>query len=53
VEQCILEPGGTLSFIGKKPDVDESRHKELLSNLDQLRQEIAILRATRPSSTSL
>ena len=53
VEQCILEPGGTLSFIGKKPDVDESRHKELLSNLDQLRQEIAILRATRPSATSL
>src|SRR6516225_10211755 len=21
VDQCILEPGGTLSFIGKKPDV--------------------------------
>ncbi|HXX99755.1 MAG TPA: YetF domain-containing protein [Candidatus Limnocylindrales bacterium] len=52
VDQCILEPGGTLSFIGKKPDVDETRHKELLSNLDQLRQEIAILRSTRPSPIS-
>lgn len=50
VDQCILEPGGTLSFIGKKPDTEEQRHKELLSNLEQLRQEIAILRSTRPPS---
>lgn len=50
VDQCILEPGGTLSFIGKKPDTEEKRHKELLSHLEQLRQEIVILRTTRPSS---
>jgi uncharacterized membrane protein YcaP (DUF421 family) len=50
VDQCILEPGGTLSFIGKKPDADDTRHRELLSNLEKLREEIAILRSTRPPS---
>lgn len=50
VDQCILEPGGTLSFIARKPDVDDSRHRELLSNFEKLRQEIAILRSTRPPS---
>jgi len=50
VDQCILEPGGTLSFIGKKPDVDENRHRELLANLEQLRAEIAVLRGTRPAT---
>jgi uncharacterized membrane protein YcaP (DUF421 family) len=49
VDQCILEPGGALAFIGKKPDMDETRHKELLANLDQLRHEIAVLRGTGPS----
>jgi uncharacterized membrane protein YcaP (DUF421 family) len=48
VDQCILEPGGTLSFIGKKPDADVTRHQELLQHLDALKQELAILRATRP-----
>jgi uncharacterized membrane protein YcaP (DUF421 family) len=50
VDQCILEPGGTLSFIGRKPDVDEKRHQELLANLEQLRAEIAVLRGTRPAT---
>jgi len=50
VDQCILEPGGTLSFIGKKPDVEERRHRELLSNLQQLREELNTLRASRPPS---
>ena len=50
VDQCILEPGGTLSFIGKKPDIDDTRHRELLSHFETLRKEIAILRSTRPPS---
>jgi uncharacterized membrane protein YcaP (DUF421 family) len=50
VDQCILEPGGTLSFIGKKPDVEEKRHRELLNRIDQLREEIALLRNSRPPS---
>ena len=52
VEQCILEPGGTLSFIGKKPDADATRHMELLAQFEQLKQELAVLRATRPPTTA-
>jgi uncharacterized membrane protein YcaP (DUF421 family) len=52
VDRCILEPGGTLSFVGKKPDVDEKRHRELVANLEQLRNEILVLRSTPPSPAS-
>ena len=52
VDQCILEPGGTLSFIGKKPDVDVLRHKELLDRIDQLKQELTQLRGNRPPSVA-
>jgi uncharacterized membrane protein YcaP (DUF421 family) len=52
VDQCILEPGGTLSFIGKKPDVDVLRHKELLDRIDRLKEELALLRGGRPPSVA-
>jgi uncharacterized membrane protein YcaP (DUF421 family) len=52
VDQCILEPGGTLSFIGKKPDADVVRHRELLDHLDKLKQELALLRGNRPPSVA-
>jgi uncharacterized membrane protein YcaP (DUF421 family) len=52
VDQCILEPGGTLSFIGKKPDVEEKRHRELLNRIEQLSEEIALLRNTQPPSVA-
>jgi uncharacterized membrane protein YcaP (DUF421 family) len=52
VDQCILEPGGTLSFIGKKPDADVMRHRELLDRIDQLKQELALLRGNRPPSVA-
>jgi uncharacterized membrane protein YcaP (DUF421 family) len=52
VDQCILEPGGTLSFIGKKPDADVVRHRELLDRIDQLKQELALLRGNRPPSVA-
>jgi len=50
VDQCILEPGGTLSFIGKKPDADVVRHRELLDRIDRLKEELALLRGSRPPS---
>ena len=31
VEQCVLEPGGTMTFIGRKPDSDDMRHAEILT----------------------
>jgi uncharacterized membrane protein YcaP (DUF421 family) len=52
VDQCILEPGGTLSFIGKKPDADVVRHRELLDRIEQLKQELALLRGSRPPSVA-
>jgi uncharacterized membrane protein YcaP (DUF421 family) len=48
VEQCILEPGGTLCFIAKKPATEDVRHQELLGKLERLAQEIASLRSSQP-----
>ncbi len=46
VEQCVLEPGGTLTFLGKKPTGEDIRHQELLGKLERLAQEIALLRGS-------
>ena len=40
VERAVLEPGGTISFCAKKPEPDESRHRELMGRLDQMMREI-------------
>lgn len=48
VEQCVLEPGGTLTFIGKKPGTEVVRHQELVGKLERLLQEIASLRGSQP-----
>ena len=48
VDQCILEPGGTLTFIGKKPAAEDVRHQELLGRMESLAHEIALLRGSQP-----
>ena len=48
VEQCILEPGGTMTFIGKKPGAEDVRHQELLGKMESLAREIALLRGSQP-----
>jgi len=48
VQQCVLEPGGTISVIGKKPDTDELRHQAMLKRMDELVAEIAKLRGGQP-----
>jgi uncharacterized membrane protein YcaP (DUF421 family) len=48
VDQCVLEPGGTLTFIGKKPTGEDVRHQELLGKLERLAQEISLLRGSQP-----
>lgn len=48
VQQCILEPGGTLSFLGKKPGTEDVRHQDLVTRLERLTQEIALLRGSQP-----
>jgi uncharacterized membrane protein YcaP (DUF421 family) len=44
VQRAVLEPGGTISFIAKKPAPEESRHQELLKRLDQVMGELTRLR---------
>ena len=52
VRQCILEPGGTLCFIAKKPDTEDIRHQELMKRFDSLMEEVVRLRAARPPATA-
>jgi uncharacterized membrane protein YcaP (DUF421 family) len=51
VHQCILEPGGTLSFTAKKPDTEDFRHAEVMKKFDELTQELARLRKLQPPAT--
>jgi len=47
VDRASLEPGGTFSFIGKKPTPEAERHAEVLLRLDQLSAELAAVRAAQ------
>jgi len=47
IQKCILEPGGTLCFVGKKPGTEDLRHHEILEGLASLRRELALLKGTR------
>lgn len=49
VDRAVLEPGGTVSFLGKKPAPEQARHGEILARLDDIARELAALRA-RPLS---
>src|ERR1700720_4633947 len=51
VQQCVLEPGGTLSFTARKPDTEDIRHQELLKKFDALSEELARLRKMQPPAT--
>jgi uncharacterized membrane protein YcaP (DUF421 family) len=45
VERAILEPGGSICFIGKKPSPEVERHQDLLARLDQISEQLMALRA--------
>ncbi len=44
VDKAVLETGGVISFVGKKPGPDLIRHGELTARLDQIVKELAELR---------
>ncbi|MGB2591493.1 MAG: YetF domain-containing protein [Candidatus Acidiferrum sp.] len=48
VERCMLEPGGALSFAGKKPATEDVRHQELVGRLERLMEEIVHLKTSQP-----
>jgi uncharacterized membrane protein YcaP (DUF421 family) len=52
VQRCVLEPGGTLTFRGKRPTTDESRHGQLMDQLQRLTEEVARLRAAQGPSNA-
>jgi len=45
VEECVLEPTGSLAFIEKKPTHDMIQHNEVMAALEEMRKEIAALRS--------
>jgi uncharacterized membrane protein YcaP (DUF421 family) len=45
VERAVLESGGGITFVAKKPKPEDIRHGELLERLDRLAAELAGLRA--------
>ncbi|HSB10113.1 MAG TPA: YetF domain-containing protein [Blastocatellia bacterium] len=47
VDRAVLDPGGSFSFVGKKPPAEVERHNEVLARLDQLSLELAALRSSR------
>jgi uncharacterized membrane protein YcaP (DUF421 family) len=50
IQQCILEPTGTLAFIAKKPATDDVRHQELLRQLEHVKRELGCLRGQQGAS---
>jgi uncharacterized membrane protein YcaP (DUF421 family) len=48
VEECVLEPGGVLCFVGKKPATEELRHQEVLQRIEKLMEEVVRLRGAQP-----
>jgi uncharacterized membrane protein YcaP (DUF421 family) len=52
VQKCILEPGGNLTFIGKKPATDDIRHQEVVERLKNLMDEVVRLRGELPPANA-
>ena len=46
VDQAVLEPGGTIAFVGKKPSTDVERHSQIMERLEQISKELATLRTS-------
>jgi uncharacterized membrane protein YcaP (DUF421 family) len=46
VDQAVLEPGGTIAFVGKKPSTDVERHRQIMERLEQISKELATLRTS-------
>ena len=40
VERAVIEPGGAIVFVGKKPTPETSRHEELMARIDQVLNEV-------------
>lgn len=52
VHRCVLEPGGNLTFVGKKPDSEDVRHAEVVGKLEALMAEVGRLRGGLPPASA-
>jgi uncharacterized membrane protein YcaP (DUF421 family) len=45
IDQAVLEPSGSICFLGKRPGPDSIRHDEIIHRLDQMAAQLAALKA--------
>jgi uncharacterized membrane protein YcaP (DUF421 family) len=45
IQRAILDPGGSLAFVARKPGPEDARHGEIVKRLDALAAQVAALRA--------
>jgi len=45
IERAVLDPGGAISFVGKKPSAETAQHREVMARLDLIHRELTALRA--------
>jgi uncharacterized membrane protein YcaP (DUF421 family) len=46
VARATLEPGGSISFVAKKPSPETTRHRELLARLEAIKAQLDAMSAT-------
>ena len=51
IDRAVLEPGGTITFVAKKPSADAERHNQMIGKLEQISKELAALRASNERLT--
>jgi uncharacterized membrane protein YcaP (DUF421 family) len=51
VDEAVLEPGGTISFVARKPGTEDLRHGEVVKRLDSLLEEIRALALSKNPTT--
>jgi len=47
VESAVLEPGGTIAFVGKEPTIEARHRQEVTARLDEIARDLAALRAAQ------
>ena len=51
IDRAVLEPGGTITFVAKKPSADAERHNQVIEKLEQISKELVALRTSNERLT--
>ncbi|HYK88397.1 MAG TPA: YetF domain-containing protein [Acidobacteriota bacterium] len=49
IERAVIEPGGTIFFVGKKPSPDDVQQKALVDRLDAIARQLVEIREKLPA----